>query len=148
VDDAESAAYIAEGSDITEDNPDLAEVVVRTKKISRLVNLSNEQYRQDQTAEQLAQSVSRDIVRRADSSYIDDTTPVGLQAVPGTVPGGHIGSGDGLDALIDLIATLESNGAMPTHIVMDPSAGRNCASSRSPTPTTRACWAPESPTQP
>lgn len=119
VDDAESAAYVAEAADITEDNPDLAEVVVRTKKISRLVNLSNEQFRQDQTAEQLAESVSRDLVRKADSSYIDDTTPVGLQHVPGTVSGGAVGLG-GLDALIDLIAQLESNGATPTHIVVDP----------------------------
>jgi HK97 family phage major capsid protein len=120
VDDAESAAYIAEASAITEDDPTLAEIVVRTKKISRLVNLSNEQYRQDQTAEQLAASVSRDLVRKADASYIDDTSPVGLQSVPGIVAGGHIGAAAGLDALIDLIAQLESNGAVPTHIVLDP----------------------------
>ena len=120
VDDAESAAYIAEASAITEDDPTLAEIVVRTRKISRLVALSAEQFRQDQTAEQLAQSVSRDLVRKADASYIDDTNPVGLQSVAGTVSGGHIGSGDGLDALIDLVAELESNGAVPTHIVMDP----------------------------
>src|ERR1700752_3963142 len=78
VDDDESAAYVAEGSDITEHDPDLNEIVVKTKKISRLVNLSNEQYRQTETASQLAQSVARDLVRKADSSYIDDTTPVGL----------------------------------------------------------------------
>jgi HK97 family phage major capsid protein len=118
VDDAESAAYVAEGLEITEDDPGLAEVVVRTKKISRLVALSSEQYRQDQTAEQLAESVSRDLVRKADHSYIDDSTPVGLLNVPGTVSGGHVSTD--LDPIIDLIALLESNGAVPTHIVMDP----------------------------
>ena len=118
VDDAESAAYVAEGSEITEDDPTLAEVVVRTKKISRLVNLSNEQFRHDQTAEQLADSVARDLIRKADHSYIDDTTPVGLLTVPGTISGGHVGTD--MDKLIDLIATLESNGAEPSHIVTDP----------------------------
>ncbi|MGE3657738.1 MAG: hypothetical protein AB7G47_13205 [Mycolicibacterium sp.] len=50
VDDAESAAYYAENAEITEDDPTLNEVVVRTKKLARLVNLSSEQFRQEMTA--------------------------------------------------------------------------------------------------
>lgn len=120
VDDAESATYVAENAEITEDNPDLNEVVVRTKKLSRLVNLSSEQFRQDMTAQQVAESVARDLVRKADASYIGDVSnPTGLINTIGTVSADAGVYGD-LDNLVELIATLEVNGAMPTHIVLDP----------------------------
>ena len=99
--------------------------MVRTKKISRLVNLSSEQFRQELTAEQVSQSVARDLTRKADASYIGDVSnPVGLINIPGTVSGGNVfdslDSLDSLDNLIELIATLESNGATPSAIVLDP----------------------------
>ena len=119
VDDAESAAYYAEGTQIAEDDPVLNEVVVQTKKLARLVNLSSEQFRQAHTAEQVSQSVARDLVRKADNSYLGDTTePTGLLHAVGTVDGGEI---DGsLDALVDLVADLEANGATPSAVVVDP----------------------------
>lgn len=121
VDDAESAAYVAEGSAITEDDPGLDEIEVRTKKIARLINLSSEQYRQPNTATQLAESVARDIVRKADNSYIADSGgPVGLTNVPGVVNGGALG--DDLDTLVDLIADIENNGGTPSHIIVNPLA--------------------------
>lgn len=121
VDDAESAAYVAEASPITEDNPDLSEIEVRTKKISRLVNLSSEQYRKEQTASQISGSVARDLVRKADASYIADAGgPVGLTNVPGIVNGGALG--DDLDVLVDLIAEIENNGGTPSHIIVNPLA--------------------------
>ena len=121
VDDAESATYVAEGSEITEDDPTLSEIVVRTKKISRLVNLSSEQFRATETATQLSLSVARDLVRRADSDYIGSTTSplVGLANVAGTVEAGSVGTSD-LDVIVNLIAQLEVNGATPSHIVVDP----------------------------
>ena len=96
--------------------------MVRTKKIRRLVNLSSEQFRQELTAEQVSQSVARDLTRKADASYIGDVSnPVGLINIPGTVSGGNVfDSLDSLDSLIELIATLESNGATPSAIVLDP----------------------------
>lgn len=118
VTDAETAAYVAEGAEITESEPNLDEVEVKTKKISRLVNLSNEQYSQPQTPAQVAASVARDLVRKADASYLGDTSPVGLLHASGIVAGGPVG--DSLDALVDLVATLEANGATPTAIVVDP----------------------------
>src|SRR5690348_369097 len=54
VDDA-TATFVAEASPIPEAAPALAEVDVFTGKVSQLVRLSNEQYRQAGTAEQLAQ---------------------------------------------------------------------------------------------
>jgi HK97 family phage major capsid protein len=118
VDDADSAAYVAEGQTITEDDPVLDEVEVKTKKISRLVSLSSEQFRQPQTPQQIAQSVARDLVSKADASYLGDADPVGLLNAAGVVDGGAIGTN--LDALVDLVAELESNGAVPSAIVLDP----------------------------
>lgn len=120
VDDAESADYFAENAEITEDDPTLNEVVVRTKKLARLVNLSSEQFRQEMTAQQVAESVARDLIRKADNSYIADVAdPDGLINVEGTVSADAGVYGD-LDDLVELIATLEVNGAQPTHIVLDP----------------------------
>ncbi|WP_204806302.1 phage major capsid protein [Mycobacterium riyadhense] len=119
VNDTESAGYVAEAAEIPEDDPELAEVVVRTKKISRLVNLSNEQFRQAMTAQQLAESVSRDLVRKADNSYIADVAnPTGLLNIVNTVGGTLLFTK--LDNLVELIAKLEVNGAQPSHIIVDP----------------------------
>ncbi|MBX7434566.1 phage major capsid protein [Mycobacterium sp. Y57] len=122
VDDAESADYVDENAEIPEDEPTLSEAVVRTKKLARLVNLSSEQFRQEMTAEQVSQSVARDLVRKADNSYIADVTdPTGLLNIPGTVSA-DAGVYDNLDNLVELIATLESNGATPSAIAVDPYA--------------------------
>ncbi len=56
VTDAESAAYVAEAAAITDSEPGLDEVLVRTRKISRLVSLSNEQFSQEGTAGQVSAS--------------------------------------------------------------------------------------------
>lgn len=120
--DAESAAYVAEASPITDSAPGLDEVLVKTKKISRLVKLSSEQFDKPGTAAQVAQSLSRDLVNKADASYLgDDGTggkPMGLLHHTDVVDGDPVV--DNLDALIDLIAQLEQNGATPSAIVVDP----------------------------
>lgn len=116
--DAKNADYVAEGAEITDSEPNLDEVEVKTKKISRLVNLSNEQYAQPQTPAQVAASVARDLVRKADASYLGDTSPVGLLNAPNVIDGGPVGAD--LDVLIDLVAQLETNGAIPSAIVLDP----------------------------
>ncbi|MCV7221607.1 phage major capsid protein [Mycolicibacterium elephantis] len=118
VSDADTADYVDEGAEITEDDPALDEVTIQTKKISRLVQVSSEQHRKPRTAEQLAHSVARDLVAKADRSYLGDADPVGLLNAAGVVDGGAIGTS--LDALIDLVAQLEANGATPGAIVLDP----------------------------
>jgi HK97 family phage major capsid protein len=121
VNDADSAEYVAEGTPANEDDPELDEIEVRTKKIVRLVSLSAEQFRKEQTAEQIAESVARDIVAKADRSYINDSGgPTGLANVSDVIDGGMIGSD--LDALVDLIADIETNGGTPSHIVLHPYA--------------------------
>lgn len=125
VDDAD-ASFVAEAATIDESNPTLSEVVVHTGKIAQLVALSNEQWNQEQTAGQLAASVARAITKRADEAFIDQTAPVGpavsppagLLNIDGVIEGDEV-DGD-LDALVDLIAELESNGATPSVIIVDP----------------------------
>lgn len=122
----DTADFIAEGAEIPEGDPQLAEVLVHTAKISKLVRVSNEQWSQADTAGQLAQSVARAIVRRADLAFLAEPAPVapavapvaGLAHTAGLIDGGAV---DGnLDTLIDLVAELEENLATPSHILVSP----------------------------
>ncbi|EHK84249.1 phage major capsid protein [Rhodococcus pyridinivorans] len=127
VDDAD-ADFVAEGAEIPEDDPALSEVLVHTGKVAQLVRLSREQYAQAQTPQMLAESVRRAVTKRANLAYIAQaaptapavTPPAGLVNVAGIEEGDAVASD--LDALVDLIATLESNGATPSHILVDPIA--------------------------
>lgn len=122
VSDARSAGYVAEGAEIADSAPGLDEVLVRTKKLARLVTISSEQFRLAPTAGQLAMSVARDLIAKADHSYLGDNgagdAPTGLLHAAGLVDGGEVT--DNLDVLIDLVAQLEANLARPTSIVVDP----------------------------
>jgi HK97 family phage major capsid protein len=124
--DDDQAQFTAEGTEIPEGEPVLAERLVHTAKVTQLVRLSNEQWSQTNTSAQLAQSVSRAITRRADLAFVAEVAPVapavapvaGLVNVPGIVEGADV-SGS-LDALVDLIAQLQDNLSIPSHILVDP----------------------------
>ena len=128
VDDAD-AQFTAEGTEIPESNPALNEVLVHTGKVTQLVRLSNEQYRQEGTPGQLSDSVARAIIRKADQAFLtqpaptvgDTTPPAGITHIPGTTTTDTPVT-DNLDPLIDLAAQLEANGATPTAILLDPLA--------------------------
>ena len=127
VDDA-AAAFVAEGVAIDESDPDLAEVLVYTGKVSQLVRLSREQFSQNGTASMLSESVRRAVVKKANAAYLTQvaptppavTPPAGIINVTGIEDGGAIAAD--LDALVDVIATLQGNDANPTHIVVNPVA--------------------------
>lgn len=76
VDDA-SAGFVTEGTDISEADPDLAEVVVHTGKVSQLIKLSREQWTQPNASELLAASVRRAVTRAANIAYIEQPDPRG-----------------------------------------------------------------------
>lgn len=124
--DDDQATITAEGAQIDEADPALAERLVYTAKITQLLRVSTEQYSQPGTAGQLAQSVGRALTRRANLAFAAEEAPTppavapmaGLVNVEGLVNGG--GVADSLDALIDLIAELQDNLATPTHILLDP----------------------------
>lgn len=121
----DEATFTAEGSPIDEAQPGLSEVLVHTSKVTQLVRLSNEQYKQTSTAAQLSQSVSRAITRRADIAFVAEPAPspgvapvAGLLNTASIVDGGEV-SGS-LDGLVDLIAQLQVNLSIPSHVLLDP----------------------------
>jgi HK97 family phage major capsid protein len=124
--DDDEAQFTAEGDEIPEGDPALAEVLVHTAKVTQLVRLSTEQWNQTNTSTQLAQSVSRAITRRADLAFVAEAAPVspavapvvGVANVVGVVGGDQV-SGS-LDGLIDLIAALQDNLSIPSTILVDP----------------------------
>ena len=127
VDDA-AATFVAEAATIPEADPALSEVLVHTGKVAQLVRLSREQHSQSNTAALLSESVRRAVTKKANEAYIAQaaptapavTPPAGLLNVTGIEAGGAVASD--LDGLVDLIATLEGNGATPTHILLAPDA--------------------------
>lgn len=124
--DDDEATFVAEGSAIPEAEPSLNEVQVFTGAVSQLIRVSRSQYYQAGTAEQLAQSVGRALVKKADEAFLAQAAPVspavnpaaGILNASNLVGGGTV-SGD-LDELIDIVAEVQANGAQPSHIVLDP----------------------------
>lgn len=122
------AGFVAEGADIPEADPTMAECVVCTGKCAQLIKLSREQFNQEGASEQLAASVARAVTSAANAAYIAQTPPTapavnppaGLLHVANIVNGGAV-AGD-LDKLVDLVAELQSNGAAPTHVLLSPTA--------------------------
>lgn len=124
--DDDEASFTAEGAVIPEADPALNETLISTGKVTQLVRLSREQYEQPGTASELSASVSRAVTKKANEAYLQQaiptapatTPPAGLLHYPGLTVGDAV---DGnLDALVDLLAQLESNGATPTQILIDP----------------------------
>jgi HK97 family phage major capsid protein len=122
----DNAQFTAEATEIPEAAPELAEVVVHTGKITQLVRLSNEQWRQEGTDAQLSESVRRAVVKKADEAFLAQPAPTppavqpapGLLHVSGLVDGGEVA--DNLDELVNLQAELQLNGLTPTHLILDP----------------------------
>ncbi|BBZ38573.1 phage major capsid protein [Mycobacterium conspicuum] len=115
------AVIKAEGAALADEEPALDEVELKTAKITRLATISNEQFNKAPTAGQISASFARDLVRKADSLYLDaNAAPLtGLLRVAGVVDAPAPVT-DSLDVLVDLLAELEVNGAEPSHIVLDP----------------------------
>lgn len=129
VDDADSADFVAEGAEISTDDPDLDQVQVFTRKIARMVKLSREQFGQDGTAATVAASVKNDLIRKMDRALLRQDAPTapavapvaGLVNTTGLVEAEDPITTD-LDPLIDLLVELQANDAAPRVIVVDPLA--------------------------
>ena len=124
----DEADFVAEGAPIPESDPDLAEVVVHTGKVAQLIRLSREQWVQPDAATTLSESVRRAVTKRANLAYIAQVAPVapaftppaGLINIAGILDGGAVAAN--LDALIDVMATIEGNGGTPSHLILSPTA--------------------------
>lgn len=121
----DDAGFVSEGSLIPEGDPDLAETVIYTGKIAKLLRISAEQYYRDETASLLADAVTRTVTRAADIAFLTQDEPVGattppaglLHAQGATTAENLTGN---LDTLHDLLAVLENALAHPSHIILDP----------------------------
>lgn len=126
--DDDTAGFVAEGTDIPEGDPTLAEVVVHTGKISQLIRLSREQFFQPNAEQLLQDSVARAVLKAGNIAYVSQAAPVspaqtppaGLLNVAGLTNGGLI-DGD-LDGLLDLQALLAEANSIPSHVLVSPSA--------------------------
>jgi len=127
VDDS-AATIVAEGDPIPEADPDLSEMLVASVKIAQLVRVSRELSFAEGTPERLAASSARALVNKADQMFIGGPAPVspaiappaGLVNTTGIVAGAELTAS--LDELIDLVATLQANGALPSAILASPTA--------------------------
>ena len=126
VDDAE-ADFVAEGDEIPESDPVLAETTVYTGKVSQLIRISREQWMQTNAANLLSTSVERAVTNRANLAYIAQvapttgtTPPAGILHTAGVIQGDPIG--DDLDPLADALAAIEAANGAPTHIIASPTA--------------------------
>lgn len=124
-----AAGFVTEGEDIDEADPNLAEVVVYTGKVSQLVKLSREQWSQEVTSGLMSASVARAVTRAANAAYIAQaapsspavTPPAGLLNIAGILDEfGDIETD--LDPLADAITAIEENDGTPSHIIASPSA--------------------------
>lgn len=115
------AVFKAEGAALADEEPALDEIELKTKKLTRLATLSNEQFNKAPTAQQVSLSFARDLVRRADAAYLNENSSplIGLLHTSGFVDAAAPISTD-LDPLVDLLAELEVNGAEPTALIVDP----------------------------
>lgn len=122
----DDAEFVAEGADPGDANPELSEVTVHTAKIMQLIPMTNEQFYQAGTEQRLSSSAVRALTKKADEAFLAQPAPVGGAVAPpaGLVNVSGITTGDpvfgSLDALTDLLAELEANGAAPSRIVLDP----------------------------
>ena len=123
-----NADFVAEADEITESEPELAEILVATGKISQLIPISREQFHQTGTSRLLADSVHRAILKRANSAFIAQEAPgVGEISPPeGIVTQAGIVTDDpittDLDPLAQVIGEIEENDGTPNIILANPAA--------------------------
>lgn len=119
--DDDEAEIVAEGATIDEAEPSLSEVLVNTSKVAQLLRISRELYSQSSTASLLSGSVSRAIIRKADSVLIDGDAGANIT---GLLDATSIETADpvadDLDPLVDLVAAIEANGGTATHLIVAP----------------------------
>lgn len=123
----DDAAIVPEGTKIPEAAPELAEAVVTTIKIAKLLRVSREQFLQEGAAQRLSTAAARSIIKKADDVLLNTPAPTAPASIP---PAGilHQGIPDlgpvtgTLDALVDALATVQTGGGTPDAFVLSPTA--------------------------
>lgn len=116
----QTAGFVPEGTEIPETKADIAEVVVKTRKIALLHSISNEMLNtldeSGNAAEMLTeQSLRKSVISAADKAFITNAdTPIGLGQIEGATEAGALSTN--LDTVIDAVATIEADGGLPSEI--------------------------------
>lgn len=120
--DDPEADYAAEGAELSRKDPKLSELIVPTKKVGLISVASNEVYNNDGVPNMLGNSLARALAAKADAAFLAEPKPdagnlgmTGLANLDGITTGTINGS---LDAIIDAIGTIGTNGGTPNAIVM------------------------------
>ena len=122
----DNATFVAESAEIPESEPDLAECVIFTGKISQLIRVSREQFYTEGTSDQLSSSVARALVKKADQAFLAQAAPTppatnpaaGILNVDGIIDGDEVSTS--LDVIVDLVSEIQTNGGNPSHVIVAP----------------------------
>ena len=119
------ADLVPEGTLIPLTDPELAEVLLMTIKVGKILRVSAEQFKQPGTSETLAKGAARAIITKADDVLINQAAPIAPETTPpagllaqGVTSAGAIGAN--LDVLIDALAGVQAAGGHPSHFVLAP----------------------------
>lgn len=111
VDDT-SADFVLEGENIPQDDPELSEITVPTRAVAKLIKISLDQWRQQQTSNILSESTQRAITKAANAALLT-TTPTGSNPLRGLLETEGILTGESisthLDPLAELVGQVEDN---------------------------------------
>lgn len=119
----DTVGIVAEGAPIPENDPDLNETVLFTKKIATLKAFSREQLAQPQAATLVQDALRDSVTKAADRIFLNNPTPVPPAVGPAgiledTIEGGVLGAN--LDKVTDAVALIEGAGGQATHIITSP----------------------------
>lgn len=117
----EGAFIVPEGEIIPEVEPELAEALVLTTKVAKIIPISREQSVQSGTNRLVSAAAKRSITEKSNDVLLNTAT--GGSAPAGLLHQGILDAGEldsNLDTLIDAMATIEANGSNPSHIVLAP----------------------------
>jgi len=117
-----TVGFVPEGDQITESEPELDELVIRTGKLAVLTRQTNESATYPDASTLASDSMARAIAIKGNTALLANPAatgqPTGLLNTPGITDGGTLG--DNLDAVGDAITALEVAGGTATHILASP----------------------------
>lgn len=142
-----TAAWVAEGEEITPDDPTLTELDVVPRKVAGLTIISSELANDTSpaAAETVGQGLARDIARRVDQAFFGNLSapaPAGLGSLT-PVAVAALNGFDNVDAFAEAISETEQAGAVMTSWVTSPATALTLAMIRDATGSNRPLLSPD-----
>ena len=120
-----SAAWVAEGAEITPSDMDFDEMTVTPSKVAGLSIISNElaDDSSEEAAQMIGDGLARDIARKVDAAYFSNTTsngPSGLLSLIGVSPVNAGTAWANTDPFAEALSIAEGNNTTLTNFVANP----------------------------